>query len=234
MNARFARRASLGLCLFGAALIAACGSDSKDFSKVSNSGTGGSAVAGSAGMVGKGGSSATGGTSGASGSGGNAGKGGSAGKGGGAGTAATGGAAGMDSAGGSPAEGGATNGGMPGSSGSAASAGENTGATGGVPSIDECVEDVLGQGCRALLDCAVEACELGPCLGEGYSDGDYSGGACESFINCPLDCDCDETCVNDRCTPETAGDCLTCLVPRYVCIQLACPNEVAGCDLLSP
>lgn len=233
MSARFAYRASLGLCFVGATLIPACGSDSKNFSEVPSGGTGGSSVSGSAGMLGKGGaggsSSGKGGSSGSAGKGGNAGKGGS-GQGGAAGAGAT---AGEDSMGGSPAtEGGApSGGGAPGTSGAA---GANTGATGGVPTIDECVEDVLGEGCRALLDCATQACDLAPCVGEGYAEGDYSGGACETFINCPLECDCDQTCVNEMCTPETASDCMTCLVPRYLCIQAACPDEIAGCELLSP
>jgi hypothetical protein len=230
MSARFAYRASLGFCLIGAALIPACGSDSKNFSEVPSAGTGGSGVSGGAGMLGKGGSSGS--SSGKGGSSGSAGKGGGAGQGGQGGASGAGAAAGEDSMGGAPAEGGApSDGGTPGTSGSA---GEGTGATGGAPTIDECVEDVLGEGCRALLDCATEACDLAPCVGEGYSEGDYSGGACESFINCPLECDCDETCVNNTCTPETAGDCMTCLVPQYLCIQAACPDEIAGCDLLSP
>jgi hypothetical protein len=222
--------------LLGAAVIPACGSDSKNFSEVPNAGTGGSGVSGSAGMVGKGGSSGS--SSGKGGSSGSAGKGGGGGKGGGAqgGETGAGATAGEDSMGGSPpAEGGAPGGGgAPGAAGAAGEGTGATGATGGVPTIDECVEDVLGEGCRALLDCATAACDLAPCVGEGYAEGDYSGGACESFINCPLECDCDQTCVNNMCTPETAGDCMTGLVPRYICIQAACPDEIAGCDLLSP
>jgi hypothetical protein len=138
---------------------------------------------------------------------------------------------------GAPAEAGAPSGSGGAAEGGAAGAGAGapgTGATGGVPSVDECIEDVLGAGCRALMDCARQACDLDACLGEGYAEGDYSGGACESFINCPVDCNCDETCVNNMCTPETAGGCLTCMVPQYACIQLACPEQISGCALLSP
>jgi hypothetical protein len=229
MSTRLLRSASLGISLLGFGLSSSCGGDSDEFSSVPNAGTGGNA--GSAGALGKGGSSGTGGAGGSAGNGGSAGKGGAAGKGGSAGMTPTAGVAGE--AGSPSGSGGAVEGGAPGA-GTPGAGAPGTGATGGVPSVDECIEDVLGAGCRALMDCAREACDLDACLGEGYAEGDYSGGACESFINCPVDCECDETCVNEMCTPETAGDCLTCMVPQYACIQLACPGQIAGCELLSP
>jgi hypothetical protein len=104
----------------------------------------------------------------------------------------------------------------PGSGGSSAA---TCGGEGGSPE-STCTEDEL----EAWTDCQNDGCVnlAKQCYGDGFEDGDLSGGQCAEYTECVLactsGCDTDQDCVAD-CSPLFEGDCAGCVAGYSACIQ---------------
>ena len=86
--------------------------------------------------------------------------------------------------------------------------------------------------CPGYTACFETACgeTFATCYGEGYEDGDFSGGACEPYLECVLECDCEQTCIAADCLSLFAeGACLTCSLEIATCAQ-ECGDEAAACQ----
>jgi hypothetical protein len=89
----------------------------------------------------------------------------------------------------------------------------------------------MGADCTAYSECMQENCasEYEGCLGANYQEGDFSGGQCEMYMNCVVDCDCDDACTQ-AC--ELDSDCQNCFIGlAFAGCASACSaqlNECAG------
>ncbi|HEX2881980.1 MAG TPA: hypothetical protein VHO25_20820 [Polyangiaceae bacterium] len=88
----------------------------------------------------------------------------------------------------------------------------------------------MGDDCIPYSECMQENCasEYEGCLGANYQDGDFSGGSCEMFMNCMVDCDCDEACTQD-CELDSA--CQNCFIGLAFssCGSQNCGDELNTC-----
>jgi hypothetical protein len=75
--------------------------------------------------------------------------------------------------------------------------------------------------CTAYVDC-VETCyePLTACFEDG--------GACNGYVSCIDDCDCEQECVATNCVSEFNAECIACALPASVCIA-GCQDEAAEC-----
>lgn len=87
--------------------------------------------------------------------------------------------------------------------------------------------------CPEYVNCTQSKCgnALSSCYGAGYESGDFSGGACETYLSCLADCsqnqNCDSTCIQG-CTPDSG--CQTCLLNTFGgCVQRECLSEIQEC-----
>lgn len=93
---------------------------------------------------------------------------------------------------------------------------------------------IYGSDCQDYVDCAQANC--GPayeeCLGPAFESGDFSGGACETYMECVVACDCDDDdcrmgCYNDH----FMGECMSCLTNDVgLCVATNCTTELAACS----
>jgi hypothetical protein len=80
---------------------------------------------------------------------------------------------------------------------------------------------------QPYIQCALDECgsEYQTCLGDDFMSGNFSGGACESYMECVTDApdQCDHDCMLD-------GDCEDCFLNTLVpCIQSNCSSELSDC-----
>jgi hypothetical protein len=85
--------------------------------------------------------------------------------------------------------------------------------------------------CQAEIDCLEAECgdDAAECLGAGWSEGDFSGGACGALFTCVNECDCDDFECSLGCFETIDADCTTCLTTLNSC-STACEDEAASCE----
>ncbi|MCK6535837.1 MAG: hypothetical protein L6Q84_22950 [Polyangiaceae bacterium] len=128
-------------------------------------------------------------------------------------------ACGGDDGGGGSSTGGASSGG---GGGSGATGGGSSGGSGGCGGGG-------GNTCKEYTDCAQAKCdtEYQECLGAGYKSGSFSGGKCETYMNCVTACNCDTTCTS-KCTMDSA--CQGCMTGTLAsCTSSKCSAELQQC-----
>jgi hypothetical protein len=90
--------------------------------------------------------------------------------------------------------------------------------------------------CPDYTACVENACsaEYEQCMGAGYKQGDFTGGACADWLDCTTACNCDQACAA-ACTQSSAcTSCLTGTIGNCVfgsnCLglALACSGNGAG------
>ncbi len=109
----------------------------------------------------------------------------------------------------------------------------NNGA-GGTTNSGACTEEAIASGFvsggdPATTDCPAYTACITPCI-EPIQSCFTTGGACEGYVTCVLDCDCDQTCVTNNCTAlVTEAACLSCYSSATTC-ALGCMDEAASCS----
>ena len=132
-----------------------------------------------------------------------------------------------------------------GGGGAAGSGGGNPGGTGGAaqtpPSgaaLDpKCGGSSAGGTAQDCADCMTTKCDSAyqACLGAGYKTGNYSGGACQTYMDCVTACDCSDSACYEGCSDKIGKDmsdpCLSCLVNNLGSCEMA--NCAAECGISS-
>lgn len=128
-------------------------------------------------------------------------------------------ACGGDDGGGGSSTGGASSGG---GGGSGATGGGSSGGSGGCGGGG-------GNTCKEYTDCAQAKCdtEYQECLGAGYKSGSFSGGKCETYMNCVTACNCDTTCTSKCTMDSTCQGCMTGTLAS--CTTSNCSAELQKC-----
>ena len=109
----------------------------------------------------------------------------------------------------------------------------NNGA-GGTTNSGACTEEAVtsgfvSSGDPATTDCPAYTACITPCI-EPVQSCFTAGGACEGYVTCVLDCDCDQICVTNSCTAlATEATCLNCYSSATLC-ALDCVGEAASCS----
>lgn len=79
---------------------------------------------------------------------------------------------------------------------------------------------------QPYVDCMLDACstQYETCLGANYMAGDFSGGACEGFMECVNDApnQCDHDCTQDQA-------CESCFSTLGSCALSNCASELSAC-----
>jgi hypothetical protein len=80
--------------------------------------------------------------------------------------------------------------------------------------------------------CVTAACDTTTreCFGAGYKTGDFSGGACSSWLDCSNRCGCTDTACQEKC-PAPADACAACISKMLTCqegAKCAKPACMAG------
>ncbi len=90
-------------------------------------------------------------------------------------------------------------------------------------------EDMDFEGCteaeiKAYSSCVQSACadKYVECYGPGYKQGNYSG-VCGDYMECTVECGCDDTACFTACTPSSA--CSTCLMGFTSC-SFSCISDL--------
>lgn len=87
----------------------------------------------------------------------------------------------------------------------------------------------------AYLKCTSAKCgtQYSKCYGSGYASGDFSGGACQTYIACTQKCDCNDSTCTQKCgLPDQA--CISCFQEIAACVKSsgceepACATSDAG------
>ncbi|HEU5076570.1 MAG TPA: hypothetical protein VFU02_20405 [Polyangiaceae bacterium] len=126
------------------------------------------------------------------------------------------------------------------SSGGSSSGGSSSGTTTGSDGSNACNPGVGGgsggsEECADLGECVQRECqsEYEECWGPDFTSGDFSGGTCESYLDCASTCqsgdECDTACVLE-CLGNISSACQACLTAAGECGADACPDEYEACN----
>jgi hypothetical protein len=150
----------------------------------------------------------------------------------------SGGAAGTSTGNNNNGNGGSSNNGGSNSNNGGSNTGNNGGSTsnggaannGGSSTCDPAADPTgMGNDCGPYNECMQESCatEYEGCMGANYQDGDFSGGTCENYMNCVVDCDCDDACL-EGCELDSA--CTNCFFALALSsCGSACSDELNTC-----
>lgn len=129
----------------------------------------------------------------------------------------------MAACGGDDGGGGSSTGGS--SSGGSSSGGSSSGGSGGGGGCG----GSGGNDCPEYTNCAQAKCDSAyqECLGAGYKTGSFSGGKCETYMNCVTACNCDTTCTQKCAMDATCQGCMTGTLSS--CVTSNCSAELQQC-----
>jgi hypothetical protein len=132
---------------------------------------------------------------------------------------------------------GATSGGTSGTGGRSSGSGGTSSTSGGTTSMGTGAScgDPAAMGmddCPAYVECATTQCatQYDECLGAGWEAGNFSGGKCETFMECAAACDCEDTSCGTECFNNAGADCTNCLTSTVgACVATHCLDEATSC-----
>ena len=140
-----------------------------------------------------------------------------------------GGSGGSSSGGTTSGKGGTTSG----KGGSSSSSGGTSSSSGGTSGSCNPGDPTGSMGdCPAYVECAQTACgaHYAACFGAGSESGNFSGGACETFMECSSECDCSDSTCSQTCFDNAGSACTTCLTNDIAsCVVANCFDEAQAC-----
>ncbi len=105
-------------------------------------------------------------------------------------------------------------------------AGGSSQTPGGAALDPKCGGSGAGGTAQDCVNCMTTKCDSAyqVCLGAGYKTGNFSGGACQTYMDCVTTCDCSDSACYDGCSDKLGSDmsdpCLSCLV-----------NDLGSCEM---